>query len=131
MDKHHTDLEIDINTYITANHGHIATHVFSWILEMGRTQQNPYSPLTGLINPTNFGRPNFDHILDEHYNDTRAQLSHEIRASQADYHHKVGVFCCGAAAVGEILADKCAELSIRGQKDGSKIEYHFIKEVFG
>ena len=127
-------LDIRINTHVTAKRNHIATHVYSWLLEMNRTEENPASPLTGLLNPTRFGRPDFDKILDEHYQEMR-QIKQKNEESglvnHSNEHYKVGVFYCGAAAVGEILADKCNELTIRGRDDGSKIEYHFMIEVFG
>lgn len=137
----HSHLDIRINTHVTAKRKDIATHVYSWLLEMHRTDVHPVSPLTGLLNPTRFGRPDFNKILDEHYQDMRLFRASEARrkseggssprANTATGPYKVGVFYCGAAAVGEILADKCSELTIRGGNDGSKIEYHFMTEVFG
>jgi hypothetical protein len=106
---------------------------------MHRTDEHPASPLTGLLNPTNFGRPDFDQILDEHYEEMlkfRASKRNQTRNKedenfQEDDELKVGVFYCGAPVVGEVLADKCRELSLRGWQDGSKLEYHFMIEVFG
>ncbi|KAK0650034.1 hypothetical protein B0T16DRAFT_445635 [Cercophora newfieldiana] len=43
---------------------------------------------------------------------------------------KIGVFFCGTPVVGEILADRCRALTIRGQQEGTKIEYYFMSEVF-
>lgn len=159
-DKPH--LDIRINTHVTAKKSEIVTHVYRWLLEMHRTDEHPASPLTGLLNPTHFGRPDFDLILDAHYEEIRTfrlskrkQRLDTRRAAEAsgvassasssssssaeeddpnyeeDEELKVGVFYCGAPMVGEILADKCRELTIRGRHDRTKIEYHFMIEVFG
>ncbi|RFN54256.1 hypothetical protein FIE12Z_1382 [Fusarium flagelliforme] len=132
-------LDIRINTHVTAKQKKISTHVYRWLLEMHRTDEHPASPLTGLLNPTNFGRPDFDQILDEHYEEMlkfRAskrpnRRDKEDENFEEDEELKVGVFYCGAPVVGEILADKCRELTLRAWKDGSKLEYHFMIEVFG
>ncbi|KAF9882242.1 hypothetical protein CkaCkLH20_00278 [Colletotrichum karsti] len=217
-------LDIRIATHVTQKRRDIVTHVYRWLLEMHRTDQHPESPLTGLLNPTHFGRPDFDAILDRHYDDMRkfraskrlnrnvggggrratnvSQKSDRLggnrpggggggagmgsnagtdvreknssidgvgngrngtneghdddddvargnaRANgdgdrgsgvvdddddddEEDEEMKVGVFYCGAPVVGEILADKCRQLTVRGRHDGSKIEYHFMIEVFG
>ncbi|KAH7141917.1 FAD-binding domain-containing protein [Dactylonectria macrodidyma] len=138
-------LDIRINTHVTAKRKEISIHVYRWLLEMHRTDEHPASPLTGLLNPTQFGRPDFSMILDEHYDEmikfqaSRRRATEKRSESQNDDSTrddtndglKVGVFYCGAPAVGEILADKCRELSTRGRHDGSKIEYHFMIEVFG
>ncbi|KAJ0296444.1 hypothetical protein COL5a_009048 [Colletotrichum fioriniae] len=174
-------LDIRIATHVTQKRRDIVTHVYRWLLEMHRTEEHPESPLTGLLNPTHFGRPDFDAILDRHYEDMRRfRASKRMRANagggaaadsivantagegtdrnhrsenrdaraddrgstrgasgerrdveEEDEELKVGVFYCGAPVVGEILADKCRQLTVRGRHDGSKIEYHFMIEVFG
>ncbi|KAK1700216.1 FAD-binding domain-containing protein [Colletotrichum godetiae] len=172
-------LDIRIATHVTQKRRDIVTHVYRWLLEMHRTEEHPESPLTGLLNPTHFGRPDFDAILDRHYEDMRrfraskrmkanagsgAAVADSIDAGKGtdrttrsenrdaradgrgstrgasgerrdveeeDEELKVGVFYCGAPVVGEILADKCRQLTVRGRHDGSKIEYHFMIEVFG
>lgn len=133
-------LEIRLNTHVTAKSKSVVTHVYRWLLEMHRTKEHPASPLTGLLNPTHFGRPDFDKILDEHYDELREhQLKRRKKEEEGspglrddvDKELRVGVFYCGAPVVGEILADKCKELTTRGRHDGSKIEYHFMIEVFG
>lgn len=43
---------------------------------------------------------------------------------------RVGVFYCVVPVVGEILVDRCRELTARSHEDGSGIEYHFMTEVF-
>ncbi|CAH0047069.1 unnamed protein product [Clonostachys solani] len=138
--ERHRHLEIRLNTHVTAKSKSVVTHVYRWLLEMHRTKEHPASPLTGLLNPTHFGRPDFDKILDEHYDELREdQLKMRKKESESspglgdnlDKELKVGVFYCGAPVVGEILADKCRELTTRGRHDGSKIEYHFMIEVFG
>lgn len=139
-------LDIRINTHVTAKRKDISTHVYRWLLEMHRTGEHPASPLTGLLNPTHFGRPDFGEILDEHYEEmckfrvskrTNGKERSEGSAAEKgnvfkeDEEFKVGVFYCGAPVVGEILADKCRALTTRGCEDGTKIEYHFMIEVFG
>ncbi|GJC89150.1 dual oxidase 1 [Colletotrichum liriopes] len=64
-------LDIRIATHVTQKRRDIVTHVYRWLLEMHRTDEHPESPLTGLLNPTHFGRPDFDAILDRHYEDMR------------------------------------------------------------
>ncbi|KAH7303471.1 FAD-binding domain-containing protein [Stachybotrys elegans] len=147
----HPHLDIRIQTHVTAKKKELVTHVYRWLLEMHRTKDHPASPLTGLLNPTHFGRPDFDKILDEHYDEmmqfqrSRRQqwegalaadpggeeVEHSSISSIYDEELKVGVFYCGAPVVGEILADKCRQLTTRGRQDESKIEYHFMMEVFG
>ncbi|KAG5765407.1 hypothetical protein H9Q72_006538 [Fusarium xylarioides] len=134
----HPHLDIRINTHVTAKRKKLTTHVYRWLLEMHRTDEHPASPLTGLLNPTRFGRPDFDQILDEHYDEMlkfraskrKNRRDKEDENYQEDEELKVGVFYCGAPVVGEILADKCRELTLRGWQDGSKLEYHFMIEVF-
>ena len=142
----HLRLDLRMHTHITTKYTSIATYIFHWLLENYRTKEHPASPLTGLLNPTLFGRPDFNEILDDHYQDMRRLRARQIRhveqrlleregnsspnpSSNSD-HYKVGVFYCGTAAIGKILADKCKELTIRGVKDGSRIEYHFMIEGF-
>ncbi|KAF6811473.1 nadph oxidase 4 [Colletotrichum musicola] len=139
-------LDVRIATHVTQKRRDMATHVYRWLLEMHRTEEHPESPLTGLLNPTHFGRPDFDAILDRHYEDMRRFRASKRRGGKVggdekrngaeevldeDEELKVGVFYCGAPVVGEILADKCRTLTVRGRHDGSKIEYHFMIEVFG
>ncbi|KAL2757942.1 hypothetical protein ACRALDRAFT_1061208 [Sodiomyces alcalophilus JCM 7366] len=130
-------LDIRINTHVTAKNNDIVTHVYRWLLEMHRTPEHPLSPLTGLLNPTQFGRPDFDKILDRHYDEmVQFGASRRVAAEKAgkrydgDSELKVGVFYCGAPVVGQILADKCHKLTVRGRHDGTKIEYFFMMEVF-
>ncbi|KAH9885687.1 FAD-binding domain-containing protein [Xylariomycetidae sp. FL2044] len=132
-------LDILIQTHVTQKRKKITTHVYRWLLEQHRTKDHPESPLTGLINPTHFGRPDFVKILDAHYEEVKeyraARLAGEtcesMRDRMAGKDFKVGVFFCGTPLVGEILADRCRALSARGRSDGTKIEYHFMMEVFG
>lgn len=135
-------LDIRMQTHVTQKRKNVSTHVYRWLLEQHRTPEHPASPITGLINPTQFGRPDFVSILDRHYDDMRkykaglvARASRggggeDDAASVADDEVKVGVFFCGTPIVGEILADRCKALTARGRHDGSKIEYHFMIEVF-
>ncbi|KAK0614769.1 FAD-binding domain-containing protein [Immersiella caudata] len=151
-------LDIRINTHVTQRRSNIVAHVYCWLLEMYRTDSHPESPLTHLLNPTNLGRPDFVRILDQHYEDMlsfqaskranreqrkKSEGSTFGRAAKKDAEtHKaankecegeelrIGVFFCGTPVVGEILADRCRALTVRSQREESKIEYYFMSEVF-
>jgi len=119
-------LDIRIFNHVTRKHDDMSLHIFRWLLEQNRTGENQQSPLTGLIAPTHFGRPNFQNIMQTHY----LQMK-ELFDSQPKRKRKIGVFFCGAPIIGAQLADLCNELTLRGVRDGSFIEYHFQIEVFG
>ncbi len=61
------NLELNINTHITAKRKNISTHIFRYLLDSYRTPAAPYSALTGLKHPSHFGRPDFDAILEQHF----------------------------------------------------------------
>lgn len=150
-------LDIRIHTHVTQRRDNIAIHVYRWLLEQHRTPAHPASPLTGLVNATRFGRPDFVGILDAHYDDMRRYQGSLVAVREREKEKekqeqgerggqgeeqgvdvdagssrlKVGVFFCGAPVVGEILADRCRALTARGRADGSRVEYHFMMEVFG
>ena len=63
------NLDLNINTHITAKRKKISTHVFRYLLDSYRTEKAPYSALTGLKAPSHFGRPDFDDILERHFKD--------------------------------------------------------------
>lgn len=121
-------LDVRLSTHVTQKRKAISTHVYRWMLELHRTDEHPESPLTGLINPTHYGRPDFTKILERHYEDM-VRFRQETRCQ--DDKLKVGVFFCGTPIVGEILADQCRLLTNRGEVEGTKIRYHFMMEVFG
>lgn len=130
------NLDIRIHTYVTQKRKKLSTHIFRWLIEQHRTPEDPQSPLTGLINPTHFGRPDLPRIMSEHYEDMRKLLASENQkekggSGKALKGLRVGVFFCGAPVVGYQLADQCRLLSARGRDDGSRIQYHFMMEVFG
>jgi dual oxidase len=125
--EHSPDLDIRIQTHVTQRRKNISTHVFRYLLERHRTESHPESSLTGLLNPTSFGRPNLTEILNDHYDDMRVLFSSEAQKHQK---RKVGVFFCGAPVIGHELADRCQALTLRGRGDTSMIEYHFMMEVF-
>ena len=120
-------LDIRIQTHVTQQRKSIATHVYRWLLEMHRTDEHPESSLTGLVNSTHFGRPDFVKILDAHYDDMVAYMKGTGAGREK---LKVGVFFCGAPVVGEILADRCRLLTAKGASDGTGITYVFMTEVF-
>ena len=120
-------LDIRIQTHVTQQRQSISTHIYRWLLELHRTEENPESPLTGLVNSTHFGRPDFIRILDAHYEDIVRYMK-GTGASRDKLN--VGVFYCGAPVVGEILADRCRMLTAKGVNDGTGIRYTFMTEVF-
>lgn len=133
-DLAHPHLDIRVQTHVTMKRKDLSTHVYRWLLELHRTKEHPNSALTGLVNPTHFGRPDFVHILDEHYEDMKryhGQYGYDINNNGKTDRFKVGVFFCGAPVVGEILADRCRALTARGRAEGTLIEYCFMMEVFG
>ncbi|KAK7936027.1 hypothetical protein PG985_001522 [Apiospora marii] len=146
-DDSHEDCHLDINihTHVTKKRrgADISTHVYRWLLEKHRTPEHPASPLTGLLNRTGLGRPDFVGILDRHYEDMerfRAYLNKRKERGDPgqsdsvdndDKELKVGVFFCGTPIIGEILADHCRQLTARGRAEGTRIEYYFMMEVFG
>ena len=127
-EEHNPNLKIEIKTHLTQRRRNISTHVFRYLLEMHRTPEHPASPLTGLINPTHFGRPDLGRILDEHYDKMRTIFMERNETPESK--RRVGVFFCGTPAIGYELADRCRMLTLRGRQDGSRIEYYFTKEVF-
>ncbi|KAK4622044.1 hypothetical protein CLAFUW4_06627 [Fulvia fulva] len=100
----------------------ISTHVFRYILDGYRTEAAPYSALTGLKQRSHFGRPDFGEILERHFQDL---------VEDGVVERKVGVLYCGTPIVGEILADKCHELTAKARDMGLRIRYDFLMEVFG
>ncbi|WWC64968.1 uncharacterized protein I303_107582 [Kwoniella dejecticola CBS 10117] len=124
-------LDIRLQTHVTAKRKSITTHVYRWLLELHRTDEHPESPLTGLINPSHYGRPDFVKILDRHYEDMVEYRTLAGGTNSSSDRLKVGVFFCGAPMIGEILADRCRELTKRGAEEGTGIQYHLMIEVFG
>lgn len=134
-------LDVRITTHVTKRRTNISTHIFRHLLERHRTEQHRISPLTGLINPTHFGRPDLAQIMDEHYDSMRELIaaasaardekdrSGRLRQQQAK-RRRVGVFYCGAPQVGYELSDRCRMLTLRGREDRTFLEYHFMMEVF-
>lgn len=81
--------------------------------------------------------------MDRHYEDMLELLkrrrgngredgaaARDVGGDNDDEEFKVGVFFCGAPAIGHELADRCRLLTARGREDRSLIEYHFMTEVF-
>lgn len=121
-------LDIRLSTHVTQKRKEIVTHIYRWMLELHRTDDHPESPLTGLLNATHYGRPDFVKILDRHYEEM-VKFRQETGCEEDKL--KVGVFFCGTPVVGEILADRCRLLTNRGEVEGTRIRYHFMIEVFG
>ncbi|KAF2651888.1 hypothetical protein K491DRAFT_636730 [Lophiostoma macrostomum CBS 122681] len=124
-------LDIRIQTYVTQRRKAISTHVFRWLLEKHGTPDHPQSPLTGLINPTRFGRPDIAVIMESHYADMCKILAIRQHSNTNDNEIKVGVFFCGPPVIGLQIADRCRALTARGRAEGRRVEYHFMMEVFG
>ncbi|KAL8884418.1 MAG: hypothetical protein Q9192_006853 [Flavoplaca navasiana] len=136
--KRNPNLDIRITTHVTEKRKKIATHIYRHLLEAHRTPSHPKSPLTGLINPTEFGRPDLAGILHHHYEDMLQLATERKRAAGEcldedldEKKRRVGVFFCGPPVIGEELAARCEELTLRGRADGSGLEYRFMIEVFG
>jgi dual oxidase len=136
---HHSNVDFRITTHVTQKRKGLSTHIFRWLLEKHRTPEHPESPITGLINPSHFGRPDFKMIMDMHYTDMCQLLAAKKELYKGDKKKaevlkdgfKVGVFFCGAPVVGYQLADSCRALTARGREDKTFVEYHFMMEVFG
>lgn len=127
-------LDIRIQTYVTQKRKQISQHMFCWLLEKHRTDEHPQSPITGLVNPTHFGRPDIKAIMEEHYADMTRVLAERLNekpGSKKMDDIKVGVFFCGPPVVGQQLADQCSQVTAKAQHEGRKIEYRFMMEVFG
>lgn len=132
-------LDINMNTYITRSDAQdLTTHVCHWLLEKHlRTPEHPESHLTGLLNSTQLGRPDFVRIMTDHYEEMRVcQVSRRLTGGSGGGGGnvvktlKVGVFFCGTPILGEVLSDMCRGLTARGRHEGTKIEYHFHREAF-
>ena len=132
-----SNLDIRIQTYVTQKRKEISTHVFRWLIEKYLTPEHPQSYLTGLLNPTHFGRPELGSIMEEHYEDMckvlaeRAKEGEKWAGKGKVDEVKVGIFFCGPPVIGVQLADRCRALTARGRAEGRKVEYHFMMEVFG
>lgn len=112
---------LNIRAHITAKRTNLTTYVFRYLLEGYRTRDFPYSALTGLRIKSEFGRPDYETILGEYYEDMKEQ----------GWHGRVGVFHCGPPAVGEMLADICAQMTARAAAEKTGIRFMFHNEVFG
>lgn len=133
-----SNLDIRINTYVTQKRKQISEHVFRWLLEKHRTDEHPQSLITGLINPTHFGRPDVKLIMEEHYSDMTKVLAERMnnekdakKKEQGDAEVKIGVFFCGPPVVGQQIADQCSQMTAKARNEGRNIEYRFMIEVFG
>ena len=123
--EHNPSLDVRIHNYLTEKRDDLSVHIYRWLLEKHRTNDQAVSPLTGLIAPTHFGRPDFRVIMENHYEEMLELFSRDRKRKR-----KVGVFYCGAPVVGVQLADLCHQLTLRGREDRNGIEYHFQIEVF-
>jgi dual oxidase len=146
QDLDNSHLDIRVQTYVTQKRKNISQHVFRWLLEKHRTDDYPYSPITGLLNPTHFGRPDIKSIMESHYADMCKVLSDRTpsnekpdetrssktrRTSIVDDEVRVGVFFCGPPVIGQQLADQCSQMTAKARNEGRKVEYRFVIEVFG
>lgn len=130
LDRSH--LDIRIRTYVTQKRKQISEHVFRWLLEKHRTDEHPQSPITGLCNPTHFGRPDIPLIMEEHYADMCKVLAKRLQEkSKKKDEIVVGVFFCGPPVVGQQIADQCSQMTAKARNEGRRIEYRFMIEVFG
>lgn len=116
-----SQLDLRVNTYVTAPSPSISTHVLRHLLDRYRSSSQLVSGLTGLTNDSIFGKPDFDRVL---------QDFHEEMKDQGWTGGRVGVFFCGSPAIGASLREACKRQTDRSRGDGSKIGYMFISEVF-
>ncbi|KAF2125433.1 hypothetical protein P153DRAFT_300187 [Dothidotthia symphoricarpi CBS 119687] len=136
QDLDSTHLDIRIQTYVTQKRKQISEHVLRWVLEKHRTDEHPKSPMTGLVNPTHFGRPDIPDIMERHYADMcKVQAKRlgekDARGKVKDEEIRVGIFFCGPPVIGQQLADQCSQMTAKARNEGRKIEYRFMIEVFG
>lgn len=117
----HQNFTLNIRAHITAKRTKLSTYVFRYLLDGYRTKDFPYSALTGLKINSEFGRPDYETILCEYYEDMKDQ----------GWHGRVGVFHCGPPVVGEMLADQCAQITARAAAEKTGIRFMFHNEVFG
>ena len=87
--EHNPNLDIKLYNWVTKKRKDLVPHVYRWLLERHRTDEHPHSPLTGLIAPTHFGRPDFEKILNKHYDEMLALFARDKKRER-----KVGVFFC-------------------------------------
>jgi dual oxidase len=136
QERDSSHLDIRIQTYVTQKRKQISQHVFRWLLEQHRTDDHPQSPITGLVNPTHFGRPDIPTIMEEHYADMCKILAAHVHDGEKPADRKsdeinIGVFFCGPPIIGEQLADQCSQMNAKARNEGRKVEYRFMIEVFG
>lgn len=115
-------LDLNVHTYITARKKAVSTHIFRYLLDRYRDHCSPVSPITGLKTPSQFERPDMEKMIKHFHREM-------IRTGWTG--GTVGVFFCGSPKIGRILADACAETTASAIKDGSRIRYRFLTEVFG
>jgi dual oxidase len=111
----------------------MAQHVFHWLLERHRTHEYPQSPITGLVNPTHFGRLDIKGIEEEHYEDMCKMFTDKLNEKHAKkiMKFKVVVFIFGPPVVGQQIADHCRILSAWARNEKEELNYCFMVEVFG
>jgi respiratory burst oxidase len=115
-----SNMTLNIHAHITAKRKGISTHVFRYLLDSYRTKEHPYSALTGLKAAAHFGRPDFERILSDYYDDMASQ----------GWNGRVGIFFCGPPVIGELLADQCSVLTARAKHEGRGMRFMFNNEVF-
>ena len=69
---------------------------------------------------SHFGRPDFERILSEFYEDMKAQ----------GWQGRIGVFACGPPVISEQLADICEQLTQRARSEGYGMRFIMQIEVF-
>lgn len=131
-----------ISTYLTAKPTGVLEHVFSVLVDRGvdtlehaKGSKPPNfitSPLTGLNNPTHFGRPDFGEILERNQSAVPADFKGTIGnfilfLTNVAQLIPIGVFFCGPKYVGMELADRCKVMSTHSDQE---VTWEFIGEVF-
>jgi dual oxidase len=103
------------------------------LLERHPTDEYLQSPITGLVNPTHFGRPDIRVIMEAHYEDICKVLAERLSEEdgEKDDEVKVGVFFCGPPVIGQQIANQYSILSARARNENRYLKYRFMVEVFG
>lgn len=115
-----SNLTLNIHAHITSKKKDIATHIFRWMLDSYQTPEHPYSALTGLRNPSHFGRPDYESIISQFYDDMCEQ----------GWTGRVGIFFCGPPAIGEMLSDLASVYTARSRHENRGMRFLFHNEVF-
>lgn len=115
-----TNLTLNIQAHVTSKKKDISQHIFRWLIDSYQTPCHPYSALTGLRRPAHFGRPDYERIIAEYYEDMCKQ----------GWTGRVGIFFCGPPPIAEMLSDLSSEYTNRSRQEGRGMRFLLHNEVF-